>query len=124
MNYREMFDSGQTVDDIHKLMKPVCVDKPRKPTLERNPTAEDAEAYVNALGQYEIDLARYKAEKVDYDKLDIEHHNNMVDLLWYIAGDVPEQYRAKVYSKAWADGHSYGWGSISNDLNELAEIFQ
>jgi len=119
-----MFDNGQSVGDIHELMEPIYVGQPRKPTLERNPTAEDAKAYVDALAQYETDLARYKVEKAEYDKLDVEHHNNMVDLLWYIGGDVPEQYKDKVFSKAWSDGHSSGWSEILNELYGLVEIFR
>lgn len=76
------------------------------------------------MEQYESSKAEYDVEREVYDKLDVEHHNNMVDLLWYIVGDVPEQYKDKVFSKAWSDGHSSGWSEILNELYGLVEIFR
>jgi len=37
---------------------------------------------------------------------------------------VPEQYVQKIISKAWQDGHAYGYTEIVIHLDSLIEIFQ
>ena len=58
-------------------------------------------------------------------------HNMQVDtlmnaLIAYEAGldNVPEQYRSKVYSKAWSTGHSSGHYAVYQELSELVKIFK
>ena len=124
MSYRKLLDDNLTVSEIHSRMKPEWVSPPSRPRLKSNPTTEEARSYVVEMEQYESSKAEYDVEREVYDKLDVEHHNNMVDLLWYIVGDVPEQYKDKVFSKAWSDGHSSGWSEILNELYGLVEIFR
>lgn len=124
MSYKELYDSGMGVDDIHRSNQPEWVDKPKRPTIKSKPTAAEAIQYAKDLTQYESDLEQYKLLKAEYDKVEIEHHDKMVDLLWHIAGDVPEQYRDKVFAKAWSDGHSGGWNEVLYHLHKLVDIFK
>jgi hypothetical protein len=44
-------------------------------------------------------------------------------IAYAIANGVPEQYASKVFSKAWQDGHAYGYSEIVIHLEGLIEIF-
>jgi hypothetical protein len=37
---------------------------------------------------------------------------------------VPEQYRQRVYQRAWDEGHAYGYNEVLSHLDGLADIFR
>ena len=82
--------------------------------------------YANNLSEYE----KLKKDEDDaYAKANV--HNNAVDEIieqWMKEksglNDIPEQYRAKVYSLAYQNGHSSGYSEIFGQLTELVDIFK
>ena len=103
-------------------------DRPTKPTLSKyEPTPKEYREYASAL-------EAYANEKEQYDELLKEYRSKKMDLeavvqkfIWKNTGldsVVPEQYRAKVWSRAYDLGHSYGYSEIQNHLLDLVEIFE
>ncbi len=88
----------------------------------------------------EEELSIFLAEKEEYQKLSKEYETNndfyeseskrLYDILDDIIREdsglngIPEQYRDKVYSYAYENGHSSGYIEIYNYLLDLVEIFK
>ncbi len=67
---------------------------------------------------------RMKA-KADYHKAVAEIEIAFRDWLYgEYAYDLPVEVQARVWSKAWENGHAYGYSSVENEFMELAEFAQ
>lgn len=99
---------------------------PTKPALTSNMDSKQAK-------QYAADLEAYEKLKAVYDKEKAEarEHNTEVDhqielYIKEVSGlnkYVPADKRAKVWSKAWDDGHSSGYHEVYLCLTGLVDLF-
>jgi hypothetical protein len=100
--------------------------RPSKPIMPKNPKAEQAFEFAKLLKEWEEEMEAYDIVLDGYN----EHRNKIdaliVELIKEQAGIevVPEQYRDKVYAKAWEYGHSYGFYEVWLKLSSLVEIFE
>lgn len=112
---------------IREYLHDLFVSKPREPLLVNNkPTKEDIDIYTTLVEQYSLDLAEFKTKD--------ELHKSESSRLWKLLEDlikedsglnnIPEQYRDKVYSYAWEQGHSSGYGEVYHYLCNLVNIFE
>ena len=98
---------------------------PIKPILSPDHTSTNLEEYIEALRQYDKEKITYN-EKLETYK---ERQRNINDVITnYIKEEagldiIPEQYRDKIYQKAYNDGHSNGYYEIYINLCELVDIF-
>ena len=99
--------------------------RPARPRQIGVISAIDAQQYANDLEVWEADMIAYK-ESLD----EIREHNGRAnllieDFLRHESGlnDIPEQYREKIWAKAYADGYGYGYYEVHKQLVELIEIF-
>ena len=113
-NYRNIFDS--------LCKKP---SKISKPFLKTNANSTEVLEYAEKLKTYETDLEKYNILKKEYDECERNYREALEDFLKNNSdlSNVPKQYRDKVYSYAYEQGHSDGYYSVFNKLNELCEIF-
>jgi hypothetical protein len=117
-----------TYDMIKSLEKlRVHVSRPSRPDSGciKIKTAQEHREYADKLEQYEKEMEEYKVQ----DNM-CKIHNLKVDtlILDFIKNEaglnsIPEQYRNKVFSKAWSDGHSDGYYEVFMQLSELINIF-
>lgn len=103
---------------------------PKRPTQPRmmtaTPTATEAENYVLLLNRYENDKVEYDKELKAYR---LEREEVYEQLATFIKGQaglntIPEQYREKVWNRAYAEGHSDGYYEVYLKLESLVDIFQ
>lgn len=101
-----------------------------RPVKPSSKLAEHTPAGLRALAD-EIDA--YETEKAEFDywadaarTFNAAVDQKIEDTIKRDAGlyEIPEQYRGKVWNKAWQDGHSGGWGEVFNCLCELVDIFE
>lgn len=106
----------------HKMYIP---DRPEKPRLNTKHTANDARKYTELLSNYEYDMIAYKEKLKESNEYNEVIDNIITDYICMEAGlqDIPEQYRSKVWNKAYQDGHSEGHIGIYDNLVELIDIF-
>ena len=97
---------------------------PKKPIIHIN-NSSDAKQYAIELEEYEKKYAEYEDNFYEYKKIKIAIENVIVEFIKEMSGlnDIPEQYRDKVYSKAYEYGHSSGLSEVYNTLLDLVEIF-
>lgn len=111
---------------IREYLRELYVNKPREPLLINNkPTKKDIDNYSKEVEQYTLDLAEYKTKKELYTTESNRLWNLLEDKIKEDSGlnEIPEQYRVKVYSYAYQQGHSSGYGEVYGCLIELVEIF-
>lgn len=99
--------------------------KPKKPSGGLSSTATDLRKMADDLDRYEIEK-----DKFDWWVKTVSDYNTAVNQLIedYLKAEagldrVPEKSRAKVWSKAWADGHSSGYLEVFYHLRELVDLF-
>lgn len=97
---------------------------PKKP-IANITNSFNAKQYAIELEEYEKKCAEYDVRFSEYKKVKIEIENIIVEFIKKMSGlnDIPEQYRDKVYSKAYEYGHSSGLSEVYNTLLDLVEIF-
>ncbi len=99
---------------------------PHKPILRKDCTSLEASKFAEDLRVWEEsskDIETLKKQVVEYNtKLD----SMLVDYYREVAGckAIPDQYKDKVYAKAWLDGHAYGHSEVYHKLCSLVEIFE
>lgn len=101
--------------------------KPVKPTLPIKHTTEDVKVYAEKLALYETEKEAYDNKREAAQKIENDYYRIGEDYIKSITGlntIVPQQYRDKLYSKAYEDGHSYGLNEVYIKLNNLIEIFE
>lgn len=98
---------------------------PTKPKLNNKHSAAEAMVYGTLLADYEYVMEAYRKESKKINEYNNAINTIITDYICMEAGlqDIPEQYRSKVWSKAYQDGHSEGHIGIYNNLLELIDIF-
>lgn len=122
----ETGDVYQDIDNARHL-KVDCPNHPRPPQKPNSGAApEEYRIHADLIEKYEAAMVEYNANRDVISK-----HNHEVDKLIekYIKSvsglnDIPEQYRKKVWEKAWSDGHSYGYYEIYQKVVDLVDIFE
>lgn len=96
-------------------------DKPSKPFLKNNHSSYDVLTYAKELELYEKANEVYKINKQKYDEIKGKIENHLIERMKDAAGlnTIPEQYRDKVYSYAWSEGHSSGFYEVYLKLNNI-----
>jgi DNA-binding ferritin-like protein (Dps family) len=98
---------------------------PSKPILSNNATSEEARKYADLLEVYEKETIDHKETiRLYYEKMN-KIQSVIVEYIKDYTGlnTIPKQYRDKVYSKAYEDGHSGGFYEVYLKLESLLEIF-
>lgn len=97
----------------------------KKPFLKSNHSGDEAK-------EYSIALKKYEKEKPAYDraKKEVQEYNQKInfaieDFIKEESGltKLPEHTQSKVYMKAYEDGHSNGYYSVYQELEELVDLF-
>ena len=128
---KDIVGSFQSLDDATKWLENNLPPYPKKPNKPKEPNNN---ATPQQYRDYASSLETYLNEKEEYDKLLKEYREKRISLetvvqkfLWSDSGldtVVPEQYRDKVWSRAYDLGHSDGYSEIQNHLFGLVEIFE
>lgn len=118
-----VYQAVQDGDYKNKLAYPERVKEPavlRK--VARDLTADEAASLPAVRAQYEADKAAYDEARRAYNietseltgklRADLEAENGMTG----------HPKADKVWSKAWEDGHSAGYGEVANIYLDLAEL--
>lgn len=98
---------------------------PIKPLLSVIHTSDDVGIYQKNLQHYEKAYEEYKKEKESW----VTNQRVINKIIEQYIKDqsgidsIPEQYRDKLYSKAYEDGHSNGYYEVYLKLISLIEIF-
>jgi len=101
---------------------------PKRPflaPLKKGANSKEALNYANALAVHEKEMKQCEIAYKEHSKTASAIDGVIVDFIKDAAGlnTIPEQYRDKVYSRAYEDGHSYGFYEVYLKLNSLLEIF-
>lgn len=96
-----------------------------KPKWKDHFTSVDATAFAKELEAWELDKIVTDEAKAKWKQQEIEDDQVLEIYIKDAANfkDIPEQYRDKVWSYAWSDGHSNGYSEVFNILCSLVEIF-
>lgn len=122
----EKFSAYEAIDYI-KGLEPEYISRPQKPILNLNANASEAREYAEKLDQFDIDLAEYKIKDGERGKISRELWSVLEDYLKDEAGlytTVPKEKQDKVWSYAWQQGHSSGYGEVYGYLVDLVELFE
>ncbi len=103
------------------------IQRPQKPQIQSGlGVATSLRQLADETEKWESDMEAYKAAMDE-----IRAHNGKVnqlieDFIKSESGlnDIPEQYRAGIWRKAWEDGHSSGYSEVYSQLLDLVEIFK
>lgn len=133
-NYVESIKAALAITGIQNLLNdyqkffPPYPARFNKPVLKNISTATAAEVHEfgQKLVEYEAKVKVFNAEKEEYEKIkrqveDIIIEEMKMDTGFY--GVVPEKNQAKVWAKAWEDGHAHGYYSVYQALDSLVELF-
>lgn len=100
--------------------------RPPKPMLKKDANSKEVLEYAEKLKNWETDANIYKLEVEAYYLNKNFIDSKIQEFIKEEAGIsiVPQQYRDKLYSKAYEDGHSNGFYEIYIQLTSLIEIFE
>lgn len=113
--------------EIREYLSKLWVNKPKEPLLISNkPTKEDIDTYTKKVEQYNTDLAEYKIKDRIYETESRRLWNLLEEKIKEESGlnTIHEQYRDKVYSYAYQQGHGSGYSEVYNYLLDLVNIFE
>ena len=101
-------------------------EKPKKPVLLTGATSDDVRKYADAFDEFQVKFAEFEAKRVEYYQRKSEVEASVVEFIKDEAGfnSIPEQYRAKIWTLAWSEGHSAGYHEVYDWLCRLVEIFE
>ena len=107
-----------------KLAERKYAEKPVKPKMTGN-TSEDAKKYAIDLEDYEFQMDVYRELRVECAAHNLAIEQEIESRIKEDSGlnSIPEQYRDKVWSYAWSQGHSAGYHEVQNHLVNLVGIF-
>ena len=111
---------------IREYLRELYVSKPKEPSLKSlKPTEEDMTLFLSEKEKYKIDLEEYKIKNTFYGDESMKLYSLLEEKIKDDSGlnSIPEQYRDKVYSYAYQQGHGSGYGEVYNYLLGLVEIF-
>ena len=100
--------------------------RPIKPRQISKITSQEVFKYAEELKNYEIQIEEWKAYYKEYSSNASKYVFLLEDFIKEYAeiSIVPEQYRDKVWSNAYSQGHSYGYSEVYYRLIDLIEIFK
>lgn len=103
---------------------PEIPQKPKLPTIKSTPA--EHRQYADDLEKYENQMVAYRKEKEKYQTKVNELNGELEKFIKEMSGlnTIPEQYRSKVWSLAWENGHACGYGDVYNHLLDLVDIFK
>lgn len=64
----------------------------------------------------------YKSDLENYRRGEMEREKKFVKELYKKYGFVNEELNSMIYSKAYEDGHAYGWSEVELHFSDLAEF--
>jgi len=98
---------------------------PKKPFLKNGANSVEVMQYASDLKQYEDVQESYRIARKLYYEVDSEISKIIEEFIKEESGlnTIPEKYRAKVYSRAWEEGHSSGYNKVYKHLVNLVDIF-
>lgn len=107
-------------------------DYPTKPSTPKTPDPimldylEQVKNYAIAAEKYVEEQKLYAERKKTYTEWNNDSFEIKKEFIWKEAGmnTVPEQYREKVWSFAWREGHSNGFSEVYCYLCDLVDIFE
>lgn len=102
-----------------KPTKPLSVMFPKMTSAELHEKANELANWEKAMEEYADQAAQCTLHNMKVDELINEYISIESGLR-----NIPEQYQNKVFSKAWADGHSNGYYEVYGHLCELVDIFK
>jgi len=113
--------------DWRKEQLPEYPSAPKKPSQpNRTATSEEFMQYATDLKTYEEAMIGYREELNKYRELECDADEVVQKFMWNFSGldsIVPEQYRSKVWSLAYSNGHSGGYHDVMGQLDDLVNIF-
>lgn len=120
------FDSVLKAIEETERRTPVFPEGPQRPRLAQKHTSNEALEYSHALSVYENEFEAYKRLEKDHLEIVAEIYEGLEIYIKDQAGlnTIPEQYREKVWSRAWQEGHSGGRYEVYLNLVELVNIFE
>lgn len=125
----EIYDTFQNCG-LYEIIKTlenlrVHVPRPNKPIQPKDISSTGYREYADKLKTYEVELEEYRNDQAKCSIFNIKVDVLIHDFVCEESGlnTIPEQYRNKVFSKAWSDGHSGGYYEVYQELCELVEIF-
>lgn len=95
--------------------------KPTKPTISRNPSANEARAWADALEEYEREMKSYDEDLSWYRSESRRLQNEFMDRLKKDYG-LSDKAFDLVWSKAWERGHSAGLHEVYHEFDDLCEF--
>jgi hypothetical protein len=114
----------QMIAELEKLR--VSIQKPNKPIKPVDFSSDSFRKYANDLETYETKLEEYQSNFTLGQIHNMKVDARILDFIKIESGlnNVPEQYREKLFRKAWSDGHSSGYYEVYQQMCELVEIFE
>jgi hypothetical protein len=99
---------------------------PKKPILTKFATSKEVFEYAESLAEWELKAENFKDVVNNWYENKNKINSIIISFIKEVAGIsvVPEQYREKLYLKAWSDGHSDGFYEFYIQLQSLIEIFE
>lgn len=124
---KEYYESNSVLNTIEyalSKMSKMPVNSPH-PMISRHADSDEVFEYANELKLWEQKNEKYHKEKKIWKEQCRLQYEAIESFIKYEAGldSVPEQYRDKLYSKAWSDGHSDGYFEVYMKLCDLVDIF-
>ena len=115
----------QQIQDLLDKIGPYP-EKPKKPVLDRNHNAEQANVYAMLMLSYENAFVEFEKARMEHlnHKGEIEHEIKARITHESGLSDIPMQYRTKVWTVAWDAGHSDGYYEVYQWLCRFVEIFE
>jgi len=107
--------------------RPYPLRESSKPQLDHFHTTKDVTMYLELLKEHEKKIEIYDTVVKECKSVNQKFEGILVEYIKEVSGLnilVPEQYRDKVWEKAWSDGHSDGLYEVYNNLLSLVEIFE
>jgi hypothetical protein len=126
MENLEGLDVHEAQEKIREYLDSLYVRKPIAPQLKsKSPTVEELKSYSEARIVYEKELENYMQDNDLYNQESNRVWSLLEEKIKEDSGlnDIPKQYRDKVYSYAYQQGHSSGYGEVYNYLIDLVNIF-
>lgn len=122
-----MYDQGGILDAITWAESQVqeYPQRPKEPRLPKKVGSAEARQFLTETEIYEKLLVEYNIEIAILKELAEDINDVIVKYIRKEAGldSVPEQYREKLWVKAWIDGHSNGYYEVYLKLLDLVDIF-
>ena len=119
-------NSLSEVIEIALTKVPEYPKQPKQPRLfNSTPTETEAENYVLLLKRHDASKIIFEEELKAYRLVKEYIYEEIATFIKEHAGlnTIPEQYREKVWNRAYADGHSSGYYEVYLKLDSLLDIF-